>query len=352
MRLIRMKHIYINVLVAFSAICLNNCSGQQKGISIKDSMPSKTIEYKYQHGYSLQNDLDNELKKNATDLEWHQSRRFDSSFSPKKLTLNTDSGCVLKRPVFIANIGDIKDVYYDKIVQHYELMAEELAEFGIGVWIAGSSNMRENSKLPRFVTEDSIIWNEDFTSNIPSGFGEFREMTDSNIRSLGIFLDKNGHSVKIWSNNDMLKPAEPKEVKKEVFAYLFDMRDGSSSNPYNSLTEFENHIIDKKGTERAYSGEYFDYTANGLYLCRRCNAPLYWSRDKFDSHCGWPSFDDEISNMVVRTTDADGSRTEITCTNCEGHLGHVFLGEKMTQKDTRHCVNSVSIRFKSLRNDP
>lgn len=113
----------------------------------------------------------------------------------------------------------------------------------------------------------------------------------------------------------------------------------------NKLTPEEARVILHKGTERPFSGEYEDFYEEGTFVCRQCNAPLFSSQTKFDAGCGWPSFDENYPNAVKRETDADGHRTEILCANCNAHLGHVFIGERFTDKNTRHCVNSVSIRF-------
>lgn len=114
---------------------------------------------------------------------------------------------------------------------------------------------------------------------------------------------------------------------------------------YNPLTSDEADIIENKNTEAPFTGVYDSFYKNGTYICRRCNNPLFSSKAKFDAGCGWPAFDKNFPNAVSRTTDSDGSRTEIQCAHCNGHLGHVFEGEQFTKNNTRHCVNSLSLRF-------
>lgn len=115
--------------------------------------------------------------------------------------------------------------------------------------------------------------------------------------------------------------------------------------PYNKLTPQEEDIIEGKGTESPFTGEYDDFYHDGVFICKKCNAPLFSSDSKFDAGCGWPAFDAEYPNSLKRLTDTDGERTEIQCANCGAHLGHEFKGEHLTEKDTRHCVNSLSIKF-------
>ncbi len=114
---------------------------------------------------------------------------------------------------------------------------------------------------------------------------------------------------------------------------------------YNKLTSEEEKIIVDKATEYPFTGEYDDFYEDGTYICRRCNAPLFSSKSKFSSGCGWPSFDETLPGAVKRLLDPDGMRTEIECSNCGAHLGHEFVGERLTDKNTRECVNSLSIRF-------
>lgn len=118
-----------------------------------------------------------------------------------------------------------------------------------------------------------------------------------------------------------------------------------SSENWNELTPEEQRVIEFKGTEYPFTGKYDKFYENGIYVCKRCEAPLFFSENKFSSGCGWPSFDNSIDNNVERIPDADGRRLEIVCANCKGHLGHVFEGERFTELNTRHCVNSISLKF-------
>jgi methionine-R-sulfoxide reductase len=114
---------------------------------------------------------------------------------------------------------------------------------------------------------------------------------------------------------------------------------------YNSLTPEEERVIIHKATESPSTGKYVDHWKMGTYVCKRCRSPLYRSKHKFEAHCGWPSFDDEVPGAVKRVPDPDGLRTEIVCAHCGAHLGHLFTGEGLTPKNVRHCVNSISLDF-------
>ena len=147
-----------------------------------------------------------------------------------------------------------------------------------------------------------------------------------------------------YLNQQELFSVSSQKFEKPVSKGL-EMKSGNDSTNYNKLTIEEEAIIIHKGTERPFSGEYYKHREKGAYVCKRCDAMLFTSEDKFDSSCGWPSFDDSIPETVKRQPDKDGIRTEIICNNCGGHLGHVFTGEKLTTKNTRYCVNSLSLNF-------
>ncbi len=195
--------------------------------------------------------------------------------------------------------------------------------------ISCDSNL--TSMYVQFASNRDVTYNlkDSITKNVTLNFSSFTIKNDTLFCLNNIFLmTQNSLDELILTN---ITPQKTTSMKAE--------------NNWNVLSQEETRVIVNKGTEYPFRNEYHDFKGNGLYVCKRCEAPLYTSEDKFESHCGWPSFDDEIKGSVTRIRDADGSRTEIVCTNCKGHLGHVFEGENFTDKNTRHCVNSVSIKF-------
>lgn len=142
----------------------------------------------------------------------------------------------------------------------------------------------------------------------------------------------------------------PGKILSILFTVIFYAMSNNSSFSqeklsYNDLSKAESNVINNKGTETPFTGKYTNYKGKGTYICKKCGAALYYSTDKFESDCGWPSFDSEIKGAIKRIPDPDGLRTEIVCNNCGAHLGHVFIGEELTPKNVRYCVNSVSLDF-------
>jgi peptide-methionine (R)-S-oxide reductase len=337
--------IYKTILVSLSLLLLINCNGQIKS--------QKTGEIVI--GKSLKPDIDsviNGIQELKQSRNWLLSDKRMTVLPEHKIGLDVlTNGWDAKRPTFLLFMGNLNDPINQLVLRHYESKAQTLKEFGLQLVIVSTGDVPENTSEILYYkdVEQSLLESIDSTVNIPKSWNEvIVEGYDSSLsHQYALLLDEKQSAIHVWSNQVFTDFPEPSEVRLTYLTSIFDIKDGVFK-PYNKLNDFENFVIADKGTERAFTGEYFNSKAEGIYTCRRCNAPLYWSADKFDSHCGWPSFDDEIDGMVIRTLDADGRRIEITCSTCDGHLGHVFEGEQLTDKNIRHCVNSTSIKLKPL----
>lgn len=341
---------YKTIVVGFSLLLLLNCSVQSSETN-NEQVPMKLSKSLKADIDSITNELDG-LKEFKASNDLYQ-KSFKTMIPQGAINLELQNeGWGANKPKFVAFVGDFNDAIYAKVVQHYHAMAVALGAFGLQVVVITSGEIPPSNQSVLYYKNDghSILKTIDSSITIPSTWEAFTQSKiESNGHQYALLLDQNQQVLKVWSSQDFSDFVEPAVIKSTFLSSVFDIKGGSAFKPYNDLNDFENYIIAQKGTERAFSGEFFDHKADGIYTCRRCNAPLYWSEDKFDGHCGWPSFDAEIEGMVTRKLDSDGRRTEIICTTCNGHLGHVFEGEQLTDKNTRHCVNSVSIKFKSLK---